>query len=332
MADAPDLVASYFPPVVSRCIWHEVGVGFTGAKVWRGDFERNPDFALKRWPSGVTAEHLRQLHYWMTTARTAGCQFVPTVIQTVANDSVLSTSSRCWDVTTWMPGQADFHIRPTSEKLVSVCDAVARLHRAWFGRSIRSAPCPAVDRRLHLLDTWAGRRNSFDFTWLTVVNRAILTRSLTLVDERIASCRTSLRRWQTVSVPVFPCHCDLWHGNVLFEGEHVSAVIDYGALKLDSPAVDLARLLGDFVGPNSLQFDEIVNRYRSAKPPVDVPLELVRVLAETGLVCALANWQLRLSNRVPPNVDQILNRLVCILSALTGEEMVTDGVGDSGLI
>jgi hypothetical protein len=103
-------------------------------------------------------------------------------------------------------------------------------------------------------------------------------------------------------------------------------------MKVDSPAVDLARLLGDFVGPNSLQFDEIVNRYRSAKPPVDVPLELVRVLAETGLVCALANWQLRLSNRVPPNVDQILNRLVCILSALTGEEMVTDGVGDSGLI
>ena len=44
-----------------------------------------------------------------------------------------------------------------------------------------------------------------------------------------------------------PCLCDPWHDHVLFTGDQVSGVIDYGSVKEDHIAVDLARLLGSLV-------------------------------------------------------------------------------------
>jgi homoserine kinase type II len=289
--------------------------GFSGATVWRGEADGESHFALKRWPGWVTANHLRQIHAWMTAARTAGCAFVPTVLPTLSNNTVLTTADGCWDVTTWMPGRADFRTNSTPERLAAACEAVAAVHRAWAGLRTGSAPCPGVTRRLLLLDTWSTRRGSFDFG-----GHPELARSLAVVAERIEACRAKLLPWRTIPVPTFPCHTDLWHDNILFTGNRVTGVIDYGAMKIDSPAVDLARMLGDLVGPHSPRFDEGLKAYQTAGPPVAVPAELVRVLSETGIVCAVANWHLRLDRRpAPPYFDRIVERIGTLVRAMIPE-------------
>ena len=50
-----------------------------------------------------------------------------------------------------------------------------------------------------------------------------------------------------ITAPLQVCHGDLWHDHVLFSGEEVTGLIDFDAMKIDSRALDLARLLGSLV-------------------------------------------------------------------------------------
>lgn len=310
MTMTPDLVVSAYPPTVARAEWSAVGPadGLSGASVWSGTVAGRHIYALKCWPDWMTAEHLRQIHSRMSEARTGGCEFVPTVLLTRGADTVCTTEGRCWDVTTWMPGQQGRRGEISPDRLAAACTAIALLHRAWCTSPFRTERCSAVTRRLIVLNRWSTQRGTFDFS-----GSPILARSLTLVSDRVIRCRALLEPWRTVPVPSFACHGDLWGENILFTHDRVSGVIDYGAMRVDSPASDLARLLGDLAGPDSAGLDAGVATYHAANPPVHVPVELVRVLAETGIVCALANWHLRLADRP---MDTLSDRVVARIDAL----------------
>src|SRR5205807_3808434 len=47
-----------------------------------------------------------------------------------------------------------------------------------------------------------------------------------------------------ISLPLQPCIRDIWHDHVLFTANDVTGVIDFGAVDMDTPATDIARLLG----------------------------------------------------------------------------------------
>jgi homoserine kinase type II len=92
----------------------------------------------------------------------------------------------------------------------------------------------------------------------------------------------------------------VWHDHVLFEGEIVSGLVDYGSVKRDHVSVDLARLLGSLLGEcrslssfglaQSGLWEEALMAYREVHPLSDGALELVQVLDRTGTVLGLTNW------------------------------------------
>lgn len=294
MTTDPRRFLSDYPPAVRNCRWVPVeSAGFSGAGVWCGHDQSGPAFALKVIPDTSLAGRTRTIHRWMTAARTTGVGYVPAVVPTNSGDTVVITSSGIAEVVAWMPGVADFNASPMPAKLAAACTALADLHRVWHAVERHTAPCPAVQRRLNLLTDWERFRPALDR--FDAESRALLRTAADLLNARLPDCRRSLTAWSATPVVVFPCLCDVWHDHVLFAGDRVSGVIDYSAMKIDSPAVDLARLLADLVGPSSERFAEGLAAYHAASPPVPVPDELVRVLADTGVVCGIANWVLRLT-------------------------------------
>lgn len=287
-------VLSAYPPVVANARWVPLGSagGFSGASVWHGLTAKSYDLCLKVHGQGAEAARLeRVLHRWMFAARTAGLDFVPRVEFTSDGRTVIEADGRVWDAIEWMPGAADFLANPTDARLVAAVEALARLHEAWGRIEVNAPrPCPAVERRWAALQTWqdliaAGwRPRPAADDPIAAHALAAWDRLPALVPPALAALVPS----RTVSVPVQPCLCDVWHDHVLFLGDRVTGLIDYGAAKVDHVAVDLARLLGSFVPGEAERMALALRAYQEIRP-LPQP-ELVDVLDRTGVVVAVTNW------------------------------------------
>jgi Ser/Thr protein kinase RdoA (MazF antagonist) len=267
-------LAAYGPPF-DALRWRPVGGGYSGAAVYAGSSNDDaPAFALKGYPPGYPADRLRQIHRWQAAA--GHLPFVPALVPTRAGATFAEADGRLWELSAWMPGAADFRSHPSDARLAAACAAVAALHRAWEPATPTLAPFPAVARRLAVLADWrsAGLPSAVVSRWAGWAERELAP----LAGRPVA---------------VRPCLCDVHHDHVLFAGDAVSGVIDYGAMKADHPAVDLARLLGDLVPDDAARVRAGVAAYHAAGGSPAVTPELVTLLDRTGAVGGAAFWLLR---------------------------------------
>ena len=294
------------------------GGGFSGADLWRGEDAGAPLFALKLWPEAMTAARLEAIHEWM--AKASHLTFVPEVVRTPRPPIV---EGRVWDLTCWMPGIADFHANPSDLRLVNACEALAQLHRAWRPTSPKFAPCPAIERRLRILADWKQNRERIaqSFTGSPSLARPAnetLRRGAEAVARLVEPAERVLSQCLARPVAVQPCLCDLWHDHVLFTGDAVTGIVDYGAMKEDHAAVDLARLLGDLVGEDDAKFELGLNAYRAASAASDVASSFVRLLDRTGIACATIVWLLRFlgNSRTIFKTRAVLDRVARLVARL----------------
>ena len=261
MVAPPADVLAHYPTAVATLRWVPLGTagGYSGAAVWRGESPTGvPLFALKAWPPGVTPARLHEVHAAMARA---ALPFAPTVVPPIAE-----VGGRVWDVTSWMPGTADFATNPT--RLAAAMAALAAIHRAWAATTLRIDVCPGVVRRL------------------TACDRALVTLgppALTLVAARAAA---TLRPWLHRPMPLQLCLRDVHADHVLYTHDRVTGVIDYGAVAVDHPAVDLARL----IGPDPDRIRPAVELYRASGGVPSVDADFVLALADGGLVGSVLRW------------------------------------------
>jgi Ser/Thr protein kinase RdoA (MazF antagonist) len=289
-------VIGHFPVVSQEAPLVALGnrSGFSGACLWRVGMAGQA-LCLRVWPEGgPSPTYLHKVHRLMDRARQAGLAYVPVVMRTPVGESWVEHASRLWDLTTWMPGVADFHALPSHARLAAACTALAQVHSAWLPAGSGEAPCPAVLRRLERLRQWEALIGS---GWRPALGAAALDpvepwaeRAWQLLGRLVPRLYDRLVPWKARGLPVQACLCDVWHDHVLFEGEKVTGLIDYGSVKTDHVAVDLARLLGSLVGDDREMRAAGLEAYRRVWRLSDEEEALVSVLDETGTVLGAANW------------------------------------------
>lgn len=270
------------------------GSGFSGAQLWR---VRGPagDFCLRAWPEGgMTPDLLSHIHHLIDQAGMAGLTFVPKIQRTYHDASLILSRGRVWDLTSWMPGTASFHQQPTLGRLAAACSALAQLHVAWRPMQPSLNPCPAVMRRLEIAKRLqmliaSGWQPDFSQERLAMFH-SWAKRAWAILCARPNLAIALLTPWCGLAVPVQPCLCDIWHDHVLYTGDAVTGIIDYGSVKLDNVSVDLARLLGSLVGDDYEQRVVGLDAYANVRKLSAREIELVDVLDKTGTVLGAANW------------------------------------------
>jgi Ser/Thr protein kinase RdoA (MazF antagonist) len=268
--------------------------GFSGARLWRVETPGRR-FCLRAWPPlAKLDEYLAFIHRLMTGARERGLGFVPQVHSTAQSATFVFAAGRLWDLTDWMEGRADFQQLPSSARLAGALTALAKLHQAWAPSQVRLAPCPAIQRRIRRVQEWselvAGNwQPQFSSPepdpCAEPARRAC--RVLAVWSPKLPAL---LGPWRDKPFPVQPCLCDVWHDHVLYDKDRVSGVIDYGSVKQDHVAVDLARLLGSMVGDDASSWSAALQAYHSVAHFSAEEEALARVLDRTGTVVGLMNW------------------------------------------
>jgi homoserine kinase type II len=135
-----------------------------------------------------------------------------------------------------------------------------------------------------------------------------------LADEALALIeRTAPReleksaRWEAEPLPLQMCLRDIWHDHVLFTGDRVTGVIDFGCAAFDSPAGDVARLLGSLVGDDRRQWKLGLEAYEAIRPLSAAERDAIAYYDSSGLVLSAANWIRWLAEdrkALPPTVDR----------------------------
>jgi len=268
MSPPMEILAAY-PSAIAAGPWEFISEsgGFSGARIWRS----SAGWRLKATPSASVAQPLSEIHAWMRLA--GALDFVPRVAAAHAGVSVLEAGPWLWDIVSWLPGEPLLH-DPTPVRLAAAGRALALVHLAWQSWQPRTGTCPAIERRVLALERFVPGTS----------RRDLLVRRLSVqgLDQ--------LAIWKDRTFRLQPCLCDIWTDHVLFEGDRVTGLIDFGSAKIDHPAVDLARLLGDCLGGEPLRWQPLLDAYHTIRPLAPADHALIATLEATGAVVALLTW------------------------------------------
>lgn len=289
--------------------------GFSGASVWRV-IHQGHEYALKCWPAGQPAlTPLSKIHELTEQARRTGLDFIPAVQWTTTGTSVVQHDLHLWDLCSWQHGS------PLSEtslsKLTNAVKSLAQLHAIWRQTNgMQRQFCPAVHLQHQRLASWS--QEELQTLRQMTLNKELLATASELFIQHRPAALIRLEAWLSRTVFVHYCVGDIWSDHVLFTGEKVTGLIDFGGMRLDHPAQDLARLLGSFSQGCALIRHEALQAYFPKSEELET---LVATLDDSGTVVALGNWLrwVLLENRIFPDVNRVVMRMQLLVKRLLGQ-------------
>jgi homoserine kinase type II len=115
-----------------------------------------------------------------------------------------------------------------------------------------------------------------------------------------------------------PCIRDIRPEHVLFTGDVVTGIVDFGAMRSESVAADVARLLGGMAGDDLPAWRVGLESYEAIRPLDNTERFLLGVFNQTAVLLSGMNWLqwICVEQRRFDNPRQILARLDAILDRM----------------
>ena len=304
--------------------------GFSGARVFRVEIEQSV-FCVRQWPTGMPRERLQAIHGLLDHVDRNGNSSIPVPLSSSDGQTVAPFHGHLWQVEPWLPGEADFDQNPTDVRLQAAMIGLANWHRvaSQYEPPHRDTdwllPChedksPTVASRLHSLVRWRANLDDAERRLMLAPDDRFryLGQQLTIHFRRLAdSIGRELQQVESLSVRQQPCIRDLWHDHLLFCGDRLTGIIDFGAVKTDSIACDLSRLLGSLFGNDASAWQRALDAYEQTRPLTTVEHQLLRPLNRSGILLSGMTWlQRRAENRI--SAEQ-LPRVIARLEKIIGQ-------------
>ncbi len=268
--DPGALLAAYPAELgLAACSWRRLAAGgsFSGAAVFAGTRFGESLHALKVWPPGGGRADLADCHRAVRTAAAAGLGFVPALRAARGGGTAAVAGGRVAELMAWVPGSPT--AAPTGGQLDSLGAGLAALHCAWAasGPVAAADAVPAVARRLAELTATTPSELP---AWLA-----------SHVAESLRQLRADALVGALLQWTVGDCRLD----HALFTGDTLTGLVDFGAVKLDHPAADLARVAQSLSPAGRAR---LAGAYTANGGAADAAF--VGRLADTGLVAAACRW------------------------------------------
>lgn len=302
--------------------------GFSGASFWRVITPRGR-LCLRRWPQGhPDVSRLQFIHRVIRHVHDSGFQRLPRPIETRRGDTFVCRDGQLWELAPWLPGEADYSVAPDRGKLSAAVRALAEFHTA-AGTLPEFTPyvdrSPGILRRRKILDRWQAKDLQKLAKAVPTVDWPDLQPS---ADRIIAGFRRhadSLARdldiAADVRVSLQPCIRDVWDRHVLYEGERVTGIIDFGAMSVDCTATDIARLLGSLAEDRRGDWEAGLAAYQEQRPLAEGEKRLIAAFDRSMVLLSGMNWLRWIclerrtfsdKNDVNQRLKTILKRLECV--------------------
>jgi homoserine kinase type II len=292
-------VLAHYPPDCRPSNVEPLGSagGYSGARLWRLAAPRGP-LCLRRWPpEHPTPERLQYIHAVLRHVGRSGIALLPIPVTTVTGETFVGHAGHLWELTVWMPGRADYRDDPRPERLWAALAALATVHRAaesFPGGERQPRPSPGIAQRLEQVRMLQGGGRASIAAAMGRTAVAALDeharRLLERFDRAAPAVERTLLDTAMLAVPIQPCLRDVWHDHLLFEGDRVSGIVDFGALRPENVAGDVARLLGSLAGDESSAWQTGLTAYEATRPLSPAERRLVAAFDGSTTLLSGMNW------------------------------------------
>lgn len=266
------------------------GGGLSGASLWRFSTLGGP-MLLRAWPPETRPERVATVHAWL--AATRGMAWIAPPLADRQGRTFHESRGRVWEVAPWLPGKPDALRPPSAGRRRSALKALAELHRVLAGET-HWGPSPNLIARRDELENWllgdldaiAARIDRLSADSVLAAARRWIEAARSLAPRLLAELTGAAS--QTLALQ--PCLRDVRAEHLLFEGDRVSGLIDYGAMGIDSVATDLARLLTEWEIEEAPWNEEGLAAYGSVRPLTDAERRLIPVFARSTALLGGGHW------------------------------------------
>ncbi len=270
--------------------------GFSGARFWRLTTGAGP-LCLRRWPVECRREKLRFIHDVLQFAASRGFRLVPLSAQTNSGETFVDHDGHLWELSPWMPGAADYHQRPSDERLAAAMQALAEFHQAvvaFPGSPPEPMPSPGIADRVRVIERW----QSGDLARLAQVLQTAADSHLTELAKQILQAfrpaaeplLAELTSAARLHVAQQPCIRDIWDSHVLFVEDRVSGIVDFGSMRIDNVATDVARLLGSMAAGDQQKWQAGLHAYAAVRPLAAAEQQLIEAFDRSTVLLSGMNW------------------------------------------
>jgi hypothetical protein len=277
---------------------------------------------LRRWPaSHPTIQTLGFIHPILrqiaSSLPAVACPF-----KTITGRTWVDYDGCLWELCQWRPGSADYYANPIRARLQAAMRTLARFHDlAAIHESARGLPRAFTDRWQHAEKLHGSGLASIEAGAARPLGNEIDVRSTRLLS--LARLRIP-PPWQGPAVesvsdlPLLPAIRDIHHDHVLFTGDEVTGIIDFGAMRIDTPLTDVARLVGSLAGDDREARRVAFDAYSELRPLSGADRRLINWLDRSGVVLGAMNWLwwLYVERRDMGPVEPIIKRLDHLLQRL----------------
>jgi len=317
------------PTSVEPLVDHD---GFSGAKIWRVASPRGP-LCLRKWPqTHPSPPRLEFIHALLWHVDQEGFHRVAVPLETHHHHGYVRHAGHLWELAPWLPGKADFRQNPSPARLRNALIALAEFHQAArsfplpeTGPSKSPGICERLERLQALVSTGAAEigqaiRNE---PWPEAAERA--RRLLALFSLAAARVDRELKAIAGIAVSLQPCIRDVWHAHVLFEGDEVRGLVDFGSLRPENVAADVARLLGSLAGDDLSAWQQGLRAYQTVRLLSEDELRLASAFDHSTVLMGGIQWlewlyvqRREFANRaaVLARLDEFLARLAHLADTL----------------
>ena len=267
--------------------------GFSGAQFWKLQTPRG-ELCLRQWPrSHPSADRLNWIHAILRHAASHGCEFLPTPIQTVSDESLVEMDAVLFELTPWLPGCSDLASSGCEQKLRAAVQSLAKFHEVTRDFSSTSNS-PGIAQR----GTITAKLVQGELQQLANAARSSVANPfhaecdtiVQLASPHVESLQQKLRIMVEVETTVQPCVRDVWHDHFLFVKDDVTGLIDFGAMQVDTVATDLARLLGSLDRHHVDVWSKGISAYRECRELTDFDVQFIRTFHASNVILSGLNW------------------------------------------
>ena len=277
---------------------HLVQGGLSGARLFR--CEGLVPFALRRWPMEVRADRVSEIARVVEFA-SESCALVPKRLQLGEGEYYRDVTGYLWTLESWIPGQP-LRCDATIDEIALGLEAISEVHAAFRGAGRQKAPAPSIAERLRRVENLNHE-----------VPRALgsANRPPVIAEELERATHVLASHWGNVApdlsqrlrhrrgdVTLQWVVRDVHREHVLFEAENVRGIIDFDAIRVDFPLLDVTRWITGFdefqrdpegLIRRALAGFSLGNAFPDDLGPADA-YDWIVVLAAANSWISLANW------------------------------------------